>query len=66
VALELIDEFLGARNRISLVVLEAETDLGHGGFQSSFFQFLSNEERMRVVYLTAAAITGKWTAPKVL
>jgi hypothetical protein len=45
--------------------LEAETDLEHRGFSELlFFQLLSNEERMKVVYLIAAAISEKWTAPK--
>lgn len=35
-ALELVDPLLGARDRISFVVLEDETDMGHGIFISFF------------------------------
>ena len=62
-ALELVDPLLGARDRISFVVLEDETDVGHGIF-ISFFGSLVAKQRANSTNLPCHSITGKWTGGK--
>jgi hypothetical protein len=62
-ALELVDPLLGARDRISFVVLEDETDVGHGIF-ISFFGSLVAKQRANSTNLPCHSIPGKWTGGK--
>ena len=59
-AFESVDRLLNARDRISFVVLEDETDMGHGIF-ISFFGSLVTKRRANGANLPCHSLTGKWT-----